>query len=185
MTSALKVFALAALLIPACADGDGTDSLGGPLATGGAGGSANPSARAGDPAAKDPAAGDPNKPGAGCNTPPAPGEPIKCWAEEGKEGTCKVCVDATGKEVVRSCAGAPPSGDPNGALKCFEERGKDGEICKVCVDASGKEIVRGCVRTTPPDPSTVKCEEVKAGDTVCKVCYDANGTAVSKECAGR
>ena len=112
---------------------------------------------------------------------------LQLQEDQGKNGeVCKVCVDATGKEVVRSCAGAPPPAtDPGTSLKCFEEHGKDGEICKVCVDASGKEVIRCCVRTTPPDPATVKCEEVAAGNTVCKVCYDANGAAVSKECATR
>jgi hypothetical protein len=210
MKSSTKIFALAALVLAAgCADPDDAASLSGPLAAGGTGGA--PGEKPGSAGASGGVGGAPGeKPGPGCTTPPAPSDPVKCWAEETKEGTCKVCVDANGHEVVRSCAAPAPEQkcwseetkegickvcvDANGGIvrscvatpaepKCYETQGKDGETCKVCLDpATGKELVRACVRAGGEPGTEVKCEEYETGGVVCKICRDSHGSVVSKDC---
>jgi hypothetical protein len=132
----------------------------------------------------------------GCDGAPVsvgPSPIVECHAEKGAtpDEECKVCTDASGKEVQRSChkPGPAPAPTPAPIAKCVEEKSATaGEVCKVCYDASGKEVQRSCyepVAPAPPPPlpqPAVRCEDVKSGDLVCKVCYDAKGTPVSKDC---
>jgi hypothetical protein len=109
-----------------------------------------------------------------CNVPTA-----KCLPETGADGVeCKVCYDATGKEVSRSCAGG-------GAITCHDEMLPDGVLCQICTDSAG-HATRRCqgpapTPTTPPPPLTCK-EERLAPEVVCTVCYDASGAGVTRDC---
>jgi hypothetical protein len=124
-------------------------------------------------------------PGAGKELPPCgtdPAAPLACKEDRGANGeVCKVCYDATGKEVVRSCAGTAPAD----AGKCWVEETKE-SVCKVCVDPNGKELVRACDKPSPgTSEPPARCQEEKGKNgEICKVCYDAAGKELARGCAG-
>ena len=99
--------------------------------------------------------------------------PARCGAEIVADGECKVCYDASGKEVSRSCASGP--------IRCRQEKLPDGTLCDVCADSAGN-VTRKCP-ATPPPPVAVECKEERpTPELSCKVCYDANGVGISREC---
>lgn len=151
--SITRALVMTALLAAGCGEESSFDATrSGQQATGGKGGTGE----ATDPANEDPGSEPPppppaegkpgEKPGAGCTPPPPPpaaNDPVKCWAEEDMDQVCKVCVDASGKEVMRACSGdTPPPPDP---VKCEEVKTAD-QVCKVCYDAHGAVVAKECAR---------------------------------------
>jgi hypothetical protein len=110
--------------------------------------------------------------------PPVPA-PATCKETEINGLKCVVCVDANGRELQRSCQGAPMN-----PVNCQDTSYPDGTTCSVCTDARGNIIKKGCWSPVPQPtpPAMITCKGYEQNGAVCVVCVDASGATVKQDC---